>query len=85
MGNPDKLAALEGVIREWDGHLLKKARAIVDMADAGAAWTEIDRLIGDMDIDQQHRRATLSAYSAAGGAVKNAHEYGAFVERGTAS
>lgn len=85
MGNPDKLAALEGVIREWDGHLLKKARAIVDMADAGAAWTEIDRLIGDMDIDQQHRRATLSAYSAAGGAVKNAHEYGAFVERGRGS
>ena len=76
----ERLAPMVREIMGYQGRLIKCARELVDMADAGADFIALDAQIGFMDILQTHRRGVLWEHKRHGGAVKDVENYGAHIE-----
>ena len=79
----EKLAPMVRELMGWQGRLIKAAGELLDMAEAGAPFEEIDAHLGFMDILQRHRRGVLWEYTRAGGSVTDVHSYGAPIKTET--
>ena len=77
----EKLVPMVRELMGWQDRLIQCARELVDKADAGAKFTEIDAHIGYMDILQRHRRSVLWEYSRAGGHVIDVNNFGAHIAK----